>query len=101
MTKGVYAGSFDPITKGHLWMIQNGAELFDELVVAIGINPDKKSTFSLDERVRMIKKATRDIPNVTIGSFQNQFLVIPNDNIIVCEFDLNIKLQKIHLLQLL
>ena len=75
MTKGVYAGSFDPITKGHLWMIQNGAELFDELVVAIGINPDKKSTFSLDERVRMIKKATRDIPNVTIGSFQNQFLV--------------------------
>ncbi len=40
---GVYAGSFDPLTVGHLWMIEEGAKLFDHLIVAVGINPDKKS----------------------------------------------------------
>ncbi len=75
MSKGIYAGSFDPITNGHLWMIEQGSKLFNELVVSIGLNPDKKSTFSLEERLYMLKKATRDFENVTIGSFENQFLV--------------------------
>jgi pantetheine-phosphate adenylyltransferase len=73
--KAVYAGSFDPITNGHLWMIEQGARLFDELVVAIGINPDKKYTFSLEERVEMLRSSTCHLPQVRIASFEGQFLV--------------------------
>ncbi|HYG75318.1 MAG TPA: pantetheine-phosphate adenylyltransferase [Planctomycetota bacterium] len=73
--KGVYAGSFDPITNGHMYMIREGAKLFDELVVAIGINPDKRYTFSLDERLEFLRKSTRGIQNVTLDHFTNMFLV--------------------------
>lgn len=75
MKTAVYAGSFDPLTNGHLWMIQEGARLFDQVVVAIGINPDKKCAFSLEERVEMLRKSTRTFPNVKVDSFENQFLV--------------------------
>ena len=75
ITKGVYAGSFDPITNGHLWMIKKGAKLFDALIIAIGVNTDKKCTFSLEERLQMIQDSTQDFPNVHISSFENQFLV--------------------------
>ena len=61
---GIYAGSFDPPTNGHLWMIQQGAALFDELVVVLGVNPDKKSfltaAMGLDgidpEELKILKK---------------------------------------------
>ena len=46
MRKGVYAASFDPITNGHLWCIEQGVKIFDQLVVAIGVNPEKKIYFS-------------------------------------------------------
>src|SRR3989344_2311309 len=75
MKKAVYAGSFDPLTNGHLWMIEAGANLFDELVVAIGINPDKKHAFSLEDRISMLKRSTRNFSNVKIDSFENKFLV--------------------------
>ena len=51
----VYAGSFDPLTNGHLWMIKQGARMFDELIVAIGDNPDKHYTFSHEERMTMLR----------------------------------------------
>ncbi len=73
--KGIYAGSFDPITNGHIWMIQEGRKLFDELVVAIGVNPDKKCTFSLNERLEMLKCTIGHWPSIIIDSFGNQFLV--------------------------
>ncbi len=73
--KAVYAGSFDPLTNGHLWMIQKGAELFDELIVAIGVNPDKKSTFSLEERMEMLRRTTKSHPNVNINSYAGKYLV--------------------------
>ena len=75
MKKGVYAGSFDPPTNGHLWMMEQGAKLFDELIVAIGINPDKKYTFSLDERIEMLRKITKKCQNTTVDTYENQFLV--------------------------
>ena len=73
--RAVYAGSFDPITSGHLWMIEHGARLFDELVVAIGINPDKKYLFSLEERLMMLRDACKPFANVRVASFENLFLV--------------------------
>ncbi|MCB6183651.1 pantetheine-phosphate adenylyltransferase [Leeia sp. TBRC 13508] len=75
MNKAVYAGSFDPLTKGHLWMIEQGVKLFDELIVAVGINPDKKYTFTRSERLDMLKESTQHLPNLRVDSFDNQFLV--------------------------
>lgn len=71
----VYAGSFDPLTNGHIWMIQQGASLFDRLIVAVGVNPDKRSTFSLDERKHMLRDALHGLDNVHIAEFDNRFLV--------------------------
>ena len=71
----VYAGSFDPITSGHIWMIERGAMLFDELVVAIGTNPDKHYTFSVEERLEMLHEAVDESAQVRIDHFHNQFLV--------------------------
>lgn len=71
----VYAGSFDPLTNGHMWMIHEGAKLFDQLVIAIGTNPDKKYTYSLDQRLAMLKESVGKISNVKIDTFQNMYLV--------------------------
>lgn len=73
--KALYGGTFDPITAGHLWMIERGAEVFDELIVAIGVNPSKRWTFSVDERRVMIEKSVQDMQHVTVTSFKNQYLV--------------------------
>ncbi|MFC1723403.1 pantetheine-phosphate adenylyltransferase [Nanoarchaeota archaeon] len=75
MAKGVYAGSFDPLTNGHLWMIHEGSRLFTHLVVAVGANPDKRSRFSTSERTRMIRGATEDLSHVTADSFSGKYLV--------------------------
>ncbi len=74
-TLAVYAGSFDPLTVGHLWMIERGAELFDRLIVAVGVNPEKRSFFPVAERLEMIRRSTEKLGNVEIGSFTNQFLI--------------------------
>ena len=57
MRKAVYAGSFDPITLGHQWIIQQAAPLFNQLVVAIGVNPDKRATFTVDERLGFVQRS--------------------------------------------
>ena len=75
MRRAVYAGSFDPITLGHHWMVERGSHLFDELVVAIGVNPDKEYRFELDERLAMLREATAGMANVRVASFENLFLV--------------------------
>lgn len=72
---GVYAGSFDPLTVGHLWMIEQGGRLFDRLIVAIGVNPDKKYTFPLEERLVMLRESTKQFPNVSVASFSNRYLI--------------------------
>ena len=75
MRRAVYAGSFDPPTNGHLWMIREAQALFDELIVAIGSNPEKKATYTVAERRRMLEDITASFPNVRIDSFENRFLV--------------------------
>src|SRR5258705_5428207 len=71
----VYAGSFDPLTIGHLWMIDQGLNLFDRLIVAVGINPDKMYTFPLAERLAMIRKSLKQYRNVSVTSFSNLYLI--------------------------
>lgn len=73
--KAVYAGSFDPITNGHLWMIEEGARLFEELVVVVGINPNKEPTFSTEERLRMVRDSIGTLERIHIDSFEHLFLV--------------------------
>ncbi|MBT4376634.1 pantetheine-phosphate adenylyltransferase [archaeon] len=73
--KGIYAGSFDPPTNGHEWMINEGARLFDEFIVSIGINPEKKYVFSLDERIEMLNDLTKSFSNVKISDFEDKYLV--------------------------
>ena len=77
MSTVVYAGSFDPPTKGHLWMIEEGARLFQSLTVAVGTNPEKESTFSVEKRITMLESITADITatNVTVAVFDNRYLV--------------------------
>ncbi len=69
MKKAIYPGSFDPLTFGHLDMIERSAAIVDELVVGVLNNSAKNSLFSLEERVSMIKEMTKDYPNVTVTSF--------------------------------
>ncbi|WP_107688480.1 pantetheine-phosphate adenylyltransferase [Neisseria wadsworthii] len=75
ISRAVYAGSFDPPTNGHLWMIRQAQTMFDELIIAIGVNPDKKSTYTIAERYAMLEAITQEFPNVRIHSFENRFLV--------------------------
>ena len=65
--KAVYAGSFDPLTNGHLWMINKGLELFDHLTVAIGINPDKDYTYGVDERLGILEKSLPKVSNISLS----------------------------------
>ena len=69
MATAVYPGSFDPVTKGHLDIIERAASLVDELVVAVLKNNAKTPLFSEEERVKMIKDVTAHIPNVRVESF--------------------------------
>ena len=66
---GFYPGSFDPITLGHLDIIRRAAPLFDRLYVGALVNLKKKTLFSEEERVKMIERVTKDIPNVEVISF--------------------------------
>ena len=75
MRRAVYAGSFDPITNGHLCMIEAAARMFDEVTVAIGVNPDKTYSFSLPDRLRLLTEVTHGMPGVRVDHFDNQYLV--------------------------
>jgi len=66
----VYPGSFDPITYGHLDIIDRGLEVFDEIIVAVAQNVEKKSLFSTAERIALIRAAVSDNPRVRVDTFQ-------------------------------
>jgi pantetheine-phosphate adenylyltransferase len=72
---GIYAGSFDPPTTGHLWMVEQAATLFHELIVALGVNPEKQSAFTVEERLEMLRSCTANFKNVRVETFTNQYLI--------------------------
>lgn len=82
--RAIYPGTFDPITNGHVDIIQRASEMFDEIIVAVAENKTKKPIFTVEERVVMSKKATKSIFNVKVISF-NSLLVDLSD-----ELDANI-----------
>ena len=67
--RAIFPGSFDPITNGHMDVIERGIKLFDELIVAVGTSPIKNSLFTPDERVEMIAELASDMPRVSVESF--------------------------------
>ncbi len=70
MNRAIFPGSFDPITLGHVSVIKRGLPLFDELIIAIGINSGKKSMFTLEQRVKWIKEIFADEPKIKVETYE-------------------------------
>lgn len=68
--RAVFPGAFDPLTNGHLDLIRRAINIVDELIVAVGHNPEKSAVFTPDERVEMIAELIHDIPGVTVQAYQ-------------------------------
>lgn len=84
--RGIYPGSFDPLTKGHLDIIKRASRIMDEVVVGVFINPNKTPTFSVEERVQFIKESTSEIPNIKVESFSGllvDFMHKEDSNVII------------------
>ncbi len=69
--RGIYPGTFDPITNGHLDIIKRATRIVDNLVVAVGYNTEKVRTFDIETRIQMIRDSVQDCPNVEVVSFQS------------------------------
>lgn len=80
MVRAIYPGSFDPATFGHLDVIRRAAELFDEVIVGVLMNSEKSPLFSVEERVNILEKATKDIPNVIIKPFDGLSVNFAREN---------------------
>jgi len=80
MKIGFYPGSFDPITFGHVDIAERGSHLFDKLYVAISCNPNKKTMFSAEERVKMVREVLKDIPNIEV--IQSDMLTVEHCKIL-------------------
>jgi pantetheine-phosphate adenylyltransferase len=82
----IYPGSFDPITNGHLDLIERGLKIFDEIIVAIAVNPVKQPLFTIEERVDLIREVLNDHPHVKIDHFTGllvDFVRRQNTNVIL------------------
>ena len=69
MTIAIFPGSFDPITKGHLDILEQASEVFERVIIAVAYNPDKKSFLPVEKRIMLIKECTKEINNVDVDSF--------------------------------
>ncbi|ABP67377.1 pantetheine-phosphate adenylyltransferase [Caldicellulosiruptor changbaiensis] len=86
MKIGVYPGSFDPVTNGHLDIIERASKIFDKLIVAVLVNPNKTPVFDIDERVELLKETTEHLPNVEVKAFKGlliDFMKQENAKVIV------------------
>lgn len=82
----IYPGSFDPITNGHLSLISRSLHIFDELIIAVAVNSEKKPLFSTEERLDMIRETVRGMENVKVDSFKGllvDYVIAQGSNIIV------------------
>ena len=70
MKRAIYPGSFDPVTNGHLDVLHRAASVFDEVIVAVAYNLDKRGLFTPDERVALLRETTADISNARVTQFQ-------------------------------
>ena len=68
---GIFAGTFDPLTKGHLNLIERSSKLFDEVIVVIAINTNKKTLFTVDERIKLVEDSVKHIGNVTVDTLKD------------------------------
>ncbi len=86
MKTAIYPGSFDPITNGHLSILRRGLEIFDEVVVAVAINPEKKSLFTIQERLDMINQVVAGMEGVRVDTFDGllvDYVESQNTNVIL------------------
>jgi len=74
MKTAVYPGSFDPVTKGHIDVIERALKIFDKVTIAVGDNPEKKPLFSTEERIDMIKESTKHLNNIEIEKLSGLLL---------------------------
>lgn len=79
MKAAIYPGSFDPVTYGHLDIIRRASEIFDKLTVSVLNNKTKTPLFSVEERVKMLEEATKDLPNVSVDSFSGLLIDYARD----------------------
>ena len=105
ITKALYAGSFDPLTLGHLDIIERASNIFDELVVGVVVNLEKKTMFTFEERMDMIKEVIKHLPNVTVDMCDglladyvnnNGFNVVVRGLRGVSDFDLEKQMAQLH-----
>lgn len=83
---GVYPGSFDPVTNGHLDIIERASKIFDKLIVAVLVNPNKTPIFDIEERVEFLRETTEHLPNVEVDAFKGlliEFMKQKNAKVIV------------------
>lgn len=78
MKKAICPGSFDPITNGHLDIIERASRVFKELIVGVVVNPEKKCLFSVDERVEIIRNIVKNLPNVRVEKFSGLLVRLMN-----------------------
>lgn len=106
MNKVLCPGSFDPITFGHLDIVKRASSLFDEVVVAVLVNKTKKSLFTVEERIDMIREVTADLPNVTVASWsgllvdycvENKIQAIVKGLRAVTDFDYELQMSQMNL----
>ncbi|GAB6088287.1 pantetheine-phosphate adenylyltransferase [Alkaliphilus crotonatoxidans] len=86
MKVGIYPGSFDPITNGHMDIIERASQICDEVIVAVLKNPNKKGMFTLDERVQLIQEVIHSFPNVRVDCFSGllvDYVKLKKANVII------------------